>query len=46
LEDLSRLWGNLVDTVRVVSMLQWLSVIRKTYPLIRTTKTNFSSAGI
>jgi hypothetical protein len=32
LEDLSRLWGNLVDTVRVVSMLQWLSVIGKLTP--------------
>jgi hypothetical protein len=45
LEDLAGLWCDLVDT-------GWLLVRRSrkepqlTYPLIRTTKTSFSSAGM
>jgi hypothetical protein len=45
LEDLAGLWCNLVDTAILFSQVH-KNAACATYPLIRTTKTSFSSAGM
>ena len=45
LEDLAGLWRDLVDT-GWMSVEHCRQVLQLTYPLIRTTKTNFGSAGM